>query len=449
MKVLGIYGFVRDFPTSTNIDIFKDYNLFAYLPQLKYENKDEIIDESYIKNYYYKSIHTDHNIQIWNYSTEEFHKKKPDYVPQFNLFYQQSYRIYSMFYHIKKICELIKKNINECEYVIICRSDLAISNIDEMEIKNGLEKHDLIVSGVNDHFFVFKFEIIDVFINLYDDFTKYLYDFYHSNLTFPSGSWRPECVLGHHYKVNNLKILDKTVYCGYINHNCSIYCGHNGHYTKTQYIENPITTLTNKDNIAFCFKGLSKGIHYNWAIGKTFVNYENCLENYNRTLFKIGNYKNNTFLSTFISNEYVEKLKVDFSCRNIINRELEYEDREKRILDFKELLQGTDYEWYIITRFDLHFNVDFEKLKFNKNKINVLVELETPSVIDDNFYCIHKSKIDLFFNKIETFINTKQYDKELSNFRLHLKKLFGEENINILLPEHGKIVRHLKCFRIV
>lgn len=97
-----------------------------------------------------------------------------------------------MFYHIKKICELIKENVTECEYIIFSRSDITLSSIDEYKIKEYITKYDLILNGVHDHFFVFNLSKIDIFINLYDDFTKYLYEYYHSGLTFASGSWRPD-----------------------------------------------------------------------------------------------------------------------------------------------------------------------------------------------------------------------------------------------------------------
>ena len=90
------------------------------------------------------------------------------------------YRIFSFFYNIKGVSQLIKDhNYNENDIIILSRIDIGLSIVNIEQLTLLLDKNDVIVTQLennclDDKLFIFKYKYIDVFIKLYDEYGAYI-----------------------------------------------------------------------------------------------------------------------------------------------------------------------------------------------------------------------------------------------------------------------------------
>jgi hypothetical protein len=246
--MFGFFGFYRNSDNFTyNFDI-KNFKKYIYTPSIRNEDITEIITNDKLIN----KFGINSKILIYEYNKNKFidkYKKISD--KNFLNYFQQGYRIFSFFNNIKGVLEMIKQDeFNEDDIIILCRIDvgLKIKNMDE--IKNILETNDIIVTDilkmykkikkkkifisdiVDDKVFIFKYKNINIFINLYEDYEKYLINYFSNNIDKPLYT-HPEYIFYYHLKKNNLKIKKCDSISYVFKHVCSKYCGHNGNKTKT------------------------------------------------------------------------------------------------------------------------------------------------------------------------------------------------------------------------
>lgn len=228
--IFCFFGFFR------NAEIYNhNFDLehsIIFSPTIRNENSSENVSEMIYKKF------QNCNITLYEYNKQQFIDKKNKLnIPRFNEFYQQSYRIFSFFYNIKMVLEQCKLNYDSTiinDVIVLSRIDIGL-HIEFDNIHKYLNDYDVIIGeknglGTDDKWFIFKYKNIDNFISLYDDYEKYLSDYYDNKNTLLST--RPEDVFMFHFKKKKMTYINTNDVIRYeFNHVCSQYCGHNGNNT--------------------------------------------------------------------------------------------------------------------------------------------------------------------------------------------------------------------------
>lgn len=251
------FGFVRDMPLhDADLINFKKY---LRIPKLRYEDKDkDVSNEDLLGVFGDNSV-----VDLYDYDKRFFYTEaKAMKVPDVIMWNQQPSRVLSFYKHIKDVLLLLKnyhkKESPEKEDVIILmRADASIKNVDFEKIDKIISSNDIIVdqravthgAGYNDHYFVFKEPSIDTFISLYEDYKKYLEEFYervnpddlpgfnsaayagHVNHCVSNGllpTTRSEDIFKHHFEQYKKTVAVDQVIKYNLDHVCHMYCGHQG-----------------------------------------------------------------------------------------------------------------------------------------------------------------------------------------------------------------------------
>jgi hypothetical protein len=220
---LCLFGFYRnadDFERNIEFN-----NVYIFCPSIKAENDTtEITHDKLIKYGKYPTI------LIYNYD-KQIHIEKSNKlnIPKFNEFYQQSYRIFSFFYHIKRVLEMVPP-MHEDEIILLSRIDIGLKiDYDRLQFSDDIMVNVRNENGeLDDKWFLFRYKHIHVFTTLYDTYETYL--------TTERGrlpSTRPEDVIYYHFMKHNMKVGFTTAVTQQFKHVCSEFCGHNGVNTKT------------------------------------------------------------------------------------------------------------------------------------------------------------------------------------------------------------------------
>lgn len=237
MRAICLFGFIRNGNGDEFNKVFPNADIYLATPKQVFEDKNIVINRKEIKKRYPNLEY----LFLWDYDKKRFQKMVPKFVPKFNKWYQQAWRIYSQFYHIKKSVERIIVNPDKkYDYVIVTRPDLRILGCDDEKIRELLlkKKNDIIVrkkngkTGYTDHFFIVKPEHLTAIYNIFDNYTLYLREYYQGKVNLPS--WRPEDIW--YYHLNNklkLKVVCNEVVKYDFTHVCSRYCGHHKKETKS------------------------------------------------------------------------------------------------------------------------------------------------------------------------------------------------------------------------
>lgn len=220
---LCLFGFYRNADNFVRNIEFKDVYIFC--PTVKAENDtSEITPDMLIK-------FGNPTVCLYKYD-KQIHIEKSNKlnIPKFNQFYQQSYRIFSFFYNIKKVLEMVKP-MDENEIILLSRIDIGLK-IDYSKLDFN---EDIMVGSmsankkwVDDKWFLFRYKHINVFITLYDSFEAYLTT---ERNRIPST--RPEDVFYYHFMKHDMKIGVTKAVTYQFSHVCSEFCGHNKERTKT------------------------------------------------------------------------------------------------------------------------------------------------------------------------------------------------------------------------
>jgi hypothetical protein len=178
------------------------------------------------------------------------------------------------------------------------------------------------------------------------------------------------------------------------------------------------------------------------------IDYKNSFYNYKSTLLKFFN-NSDIFLSTNDSKNVLE-LKEDFNCLSCTvnnhynNSEFRYKEAQDKLISGLDLIlrhqveNNVFYENIIITRFDLLFMIAFENVYIDYSKINVVSDLQDGSILEDNFYIIPGSFLNIFKNIIRN--NPNRHDLKYQ-FEQHL-------GINYLYRENVKWVKDLSFYKV-
>ncbi len=219
--IVCLFGFYRNAAMySHNI---KD-KIYIFTPTIKNEGLNDPVTSDMISSRYNNFV-----LQLYDYN-KQLHIDKANAlsIQKFNKWYQQPYRIFSFFYHIKHVLSMV----TEDDVILLTRIDIGL-NIHYEKITPLLQHYDVILGsplddcGTDDKWFIFNSKHKHVFMSLYDDYSRYLVEC--SDLP----STRPEDVFLYHIKKNNLSFIHTDVIKYHFNHVCSPYCGHHGIHTLT------------------------------------------------------------------------------------------------------------------------------------------------------------------------------------------------------------------------
>lgn len=192
------------------------------------------------------------------------------------------------------------------------------------------------------------------------------------------------------------------------------------------------------------------GIHYqkhmyhwmpNWVVN---VNYKNVIDNNQRFLY--GNLNSSFYSSTYFS-EKTSDLICDFKFRKLqltefINEKENYLPNRwiKRNLRLREtiklILDDTEqYDFVILTRFDLIFKKNIFEYSFNNDKINLICKSywnNEDDLADDNFYFMKFDLLQEFYDNLLTIplnVFSHHYNRYITNFHYLIDKSFYNNNI--------------------
>jgi len=197
------------------------------------------------------------------------------------------------------------------------------------------------------------------------------------------------------------------------------------------------------------------GIHHinglqHWMHWNLLVDYKKCYENNKEFLY--NDIDVDFYSSTYFSEKAIE-LFDDYNFTSIklqnINNKIEKEisnnwiKRNKRFKETIKLILDSEmqYDYVILTRYDVWFKENPLKLNVDYSKINVICKAkcgDNDTIIDDNFYFMPYTKLEEFYNKINLIdekIWSHEYNKYIDdiNYLIDGKYYSHEIPIYILL----------------
>lgn len=232
----GIFGFSRNAPHhSISLD---DFNKFFYMPSRKYEDKDEKTSLEELKVRY--GCNNILGCELYDYKGAIFQNEVKELgIPPIGMHFQQPARILSFFNHLRVVSQMCKQNesISDEDIIILLRADIKIKKINFNNINNKLKKNDICVwkktrkGGFADHYFCIKKNKIDVFIELYEMYKKYIKLFYDKQLPSLKNTG-PEFIFRYYFDELNLNVSCGNFIDYEQNHICNKYCGCNKNKTE-------------------------------------------------------------------------------------------------------------------------------------------------------------------------------------------------------------------------
>lgn len=200
----------------------------------------------------------------------------------------------------------------------------------------------------------------------------------------------------------------------------------------------------NKLNIAV---GLF-GIHYNnnykhWMGWDCNVDYRKSIENYKENLFINDN--NYSFYTSTYNSDIIDELKTQYNFIKIKNIDFIHSgnnsfERNSRFIETLELIKECDreYDFIMITRFDLLFKSKPVLKEISNDKINILHGSKwgnDDSIIDDNWYFFRYDLISEIINILKENIDlhSHYYNKILDVNLLDNKHYYSHENPDYII----------------
>lgn len=225
---IALHGFVRNCSGSYNFDIKSNtYKKYIYTPSIVNEDTEEPSGPKLAK-------FGNSKIEIYQYDKQmliEKAKKVTD--KKFLNYYQQPYRIFSFFNNIRGALSMIEGDPEEI--ILLARIDIGMQ-INKEDIYHLINNYDVLLGfpigldATEVKFFIFKLKHKHVFMNLYDDYEKYIVDYLEDKVDS-----RPESIFKYHFDNYNLsyKFTDDKLVKYDFQHVCSRFCGHNGDNTES------------------------------------------------------------------------------------------------------------------------------------------------------------------------------------------------------------------------
>ncbi len=170
------------------------------------------------------------------------------------------------------------------------------------------------------------------------------------------------------------------------------------------------------------------------------IDFRKSVDNYKEYIFEYFNdYDIDTFFSTYESEKLLELVDTykPKSYKTAVldnNGKNHTPQRNERFIEVLELAkqyeteQNFQYDLYLITRFDLNFILDFNKLKVATDRLNISYRTgcgEDKNLVDDNFYIISQGNLD----KLITI--AKDIPKHIWFHKLH--EYNGDFKINFMI----------------
>lgn len=203
--------------------------------------------------------------------------------------------------------------------------------------------------------------------------------------------------------------------------------------------------------VALLLFGLSYTEFTHWSNRKLKVDWKKSYTNYKDFIYRYFNdmnYDVDLYFSTTKSNKaeqnkiikYYKPIKYNFSDMNNDDTE----SRKLKLLNVIDLCKSTNiqYDYILITRFDLLFKKNFATSNINLNKFNVVSTMNESEFIDDNFYLFPFEMITKFYE----IVKRKQFGL-CHDIRNELQDAINDD-INYILDEQ-KNSTELSFFKIV
>ena len=203
--------------------------------------------------------------------------------------------------------------------------------------------------------------------------------------------------------------------------------------------------------VALLLFGLSYSEFTHWSTKKLKVDWKKSFTNYKDFIYRYFNdmnYDVDLYFSTTKSNKaeqnkiirYYNPIKYNFSDMNNDATE----SRKFKLLNVIDLCKSTNiqYDYILITRFDLLFKKNFATSNINLNKFNVVSTMEESIFIDDNFYLFPFEML----HKFEGVVKCRDFISD-HDIRTDLEIALDDE-INLILDER-KPPTELSFYKIV
>lgn len=211
--------------------------------------------------------------------------------------------------------------------------------------------------------------------------------------------------------------------------------------------------------------GMSFCEYSHWSIETPLqINYINSYNNYKKYIYKYfydKGYSIDVYFSTNASNNEEQNkiitkynpVKYSFveneeSSTLSKNNKLESStlSKNKKLINVIELCLSNmvNYDLVLITRFDLLFQIDFEKSNINLNKFNLVSTLERDNLICDNFYLFPFRNLKQFYE-----ITKKNINKSFHFIKDDIEKIDNKEFVNYIFNEKNRFIHQLSFYKII
>lgn len=163
--------------------------------------------------------------------------------------------------------------------------------------------------------------------------------------------------------------------------------------------------------IAVGLFGMHFSVEYDhWCFGKSTVDYRRVYTNNQEFLWSNTNISSLDFYGSTYDSPVIDQLTQDykFKSMSIATMETELKSSIYRNQQFRSVLNlikdvYSDYDWIVITRYDLRFISSPWNTNISSDHVNLLYRAkwgDDSSICDDNFYLIPRAKFQEFFNFI-------------------------------------------------
>lgn len=206
--------------------------------------------------------------------------------------------------------------------------------------------------------------------------------------------------------------------------------------------------------IALLLFGISYTEQLNhWSGTTNRVDFRDSVDNYKKYIyhyFENLGYSIDVFIATnHVSKEIRDNIIHHYHPKKITfhkNHDNKHISRNTKIINvmqnYFQYIRDTNvaYTACIITRFDLHFKIPFNRVRIDLSKINIVSQLETPKLICDNFYIIPR-------HIVSNFLVVLQSKKNVSHHHI-LPLLTKFSSVNFMYNQR-RYVADLDLYKIV
>lgn len=193
--------------------------------------------------------------------------------------------------------------------------------------------------------------------------------------------------------------------------------------------------------IAFLIHGLSFYQNYKNKFDidcrLSFSNYKhylyNYFKNYNIDTFIVTNSldKNMNNILVELYNPVMIKYMHNLSGNGFVNSNFKIKINIEQLYDYQKK-HNFEYDYILIVRFDLYFNINFELGNIDYDKINFITQMHNVLYVCDNFYFLHKKHLIKLYNILKNNISIDRHT---------IKKFFTNNIINFIYNEHMKVAQ--------